>query len=160
MIRSRLSSRLAFLVLALGLFSFAAACGGEPAPDGASADSAAAAADSAEAASVAGGGAPADTASGQAAPPADSARVTVRNFKYSQLPSGTRVFSGTLVNHTARRIAFAQVQVSLLDGDNQRVSTASIEVRDIPPNDSMPFQQPLDSDEPFQAARVRSVLLP
>ena len=95
------------------------------------------------------------------APRADSARMGVSNFKYSQLPDGTRIFTGALQNNTGEAIDAAQVQISLLDADNRRLSTVNIEVYDIPANGTKEFRQPLDSDDQnIKGARVRSVFLP
>ncbi len=85
--------------------------------------------------------------------------VTVEEFAYARTREGDRRLSGVLLNNGADSIRNAQVQVSLYDEDNQRVSTMQIEVTNIAPGGRKPFTQMLDSDEDIRGAKVQSVML-
>ncbi len=86
------------------------------------------------------------------------ARVNVEDFRYVMLPGGARIVSGKLHNLTAEPI-HAQIQVALYDQDNRFVTTMSVLVRDIGPDEHKPFRQVVDADDSVQGARVRSVLV-
>ena len=89
----------------------------------------------------------------------EGARVVVEEFKYSSLPGGARIVTGRLHNPTSVTIPGAQIQISLFDADNRRVSTMSVEVRDLKPGEHRAFREAVDSDQDVRGARVRSVLL-
>ena len=152
-----LLQRVAFVLVLL----LAAACGDA---DNATPKAGSTVADSAatqDASAAALRGTPAAASDSTAATRADSARVGMTGFKYTQLPDGTRIFTGTLQNNTDEPIDAAQVQISLLDESNRRLSTVNIEVYDVPAGGAKEFRQPLDSDnQNIKGARVRSVFLP
>lgn len=77
-----------------------------------------------------------------------------------QTPDGQRVFAGTLVNQGASTIGIAEVEVALYDDQGARIETMRIQVQDIPPQDSVEFNQTIDSDRPIQQAQVREILIP
>lgn len=85
--------------------------------------------------------------------------LQVEDFSYQRLPEGTRVVSGALYNPTGTTVTTAQLQVSLFDASNRRISSMNILVQDIPAGERVRFSQPLDTDLDVQAARVRRVLL-
>ena len=85
--------------------------------------------------------------------------LVVEDFRYRLLPGGARIISGSLHNPTEATVRNAQVQVSLFDADNQKVSDMVIPVQNIAPGESKSFREPVDSDVDVQAARVRSVLV-
>lgn len=74
--------------------------------------------------------------------------------------NGDRSFTGTLVNHRSNTLSIAQIEVALYDQDGSRVETMRIEVEDIPPQDSVEFNETIDSDQAIQQAQVQSVLTP
>ena len=77
-----------------------------------------------------------------------------------QTPDGQRVFAGTLVNQGASTIGIAEVEVALYDDQGARIETMRIQVQDVPPQDSVEFNQTIDSDRPIQQAQVREILIP
>ena len=85
--------------------------------------------------------------------------VDVVDFRYVMLPGGGRVVTGKLHNRTAETISSAQIQIALYDQDNRFVTTMSVVVRDIDPDEHKPFRQPVDADESIKGARVRGVFL-
>jgi len=85
--------------------------------------------------------------------------VDVEDFRYVMLPGGARIISGKLHNRTTEPIRNAQIQVALYDQDNRFVTTMSVEVRDVGPDEHKPFRQVVDADDTVQAARVRGVLV-
>lgn len=89
----------------------------------------------------------------------DSSRVQIDDVKYSLMPGGLRQVSGRLVNPSAEPIRNAQIQLSLFDAHNRRISTMHIQVHDVAPGASKPFREPLDTDLDVRAVRVRSVLI-
>ena len=103
--------------------------------------------------------APVDTAA--TGTEAEQTNVQVEEFKYSLLPGGVRVLTGTLYNPTSIPIRNAQIQVSLFDDNNRRISSMTISVRDVPPGARKSFREPVDSDEVdnVKGAKVRSVLV-
>ena len=85
--------------------------------------------------------------------------VQVEDVKYSLLPGGARIVTGMLFNPSANTVKGAQIQISLFDANNIRVSSMSITVTDVPPGERKPFRQPIDTDLDIQGAKVRSVLV-
>lgn len=85
--------------------------------------------------------------------------VRVEDFEYSLLPGGARILSGKLYNPSDEPIRNAQIQVSLFDPNNRRVSTMQILVQDIGPGEHKPFRESLDTEMDIRGARVRSILV-
>lgn len=85
--------------------------------------------------------------------------VQVEDVKYSLLPGGARIVTGTLFNPSAAPVKGAQIHISLFDGNNVRVSSMSVVIRDVQPGERKPFRQPVDSDLDIKGAKVRSVLV-
>ena len=85
--------------------------------------------------------------------------VQVEDVKYSLLPGGARIVTGTLYNPTEAPVRNAQIQISLFDSNNRRIDDMSITVQDVLPGERKSFRQPVDSDADVQGARVRSVLV-
>ena len=67
--------------------------------------------------------------------------VEVLDFRYVMLPGGARVVTGKLHNRTTETISSAQIQIALYDQDNRFVTTMSVVVRDIDPDEHKPFRQ-------------------
>lgn len=86
-------------------------------------------------------------------------QVWVDDFAYTRQQSGTRYLSGKLVNESGQAIRSAQIQVSLFDPDNRRVSTMHITVQDVEPGARKAFREPLDTDAAIRSARVRSIMI-
>lgn len=89
----------------------------------------------------------------------DAIQVQVEDVKYSLLPGGARIVSGTLFNPSEAPVKGAQIQISLFDSNNIRVSSMSITVQDVPPGERKSFRQPVDTDLDIKGASVRSVLV-
>ena len=89
----------------------------------------------------------------------DQASIEVEDVKYSLLPGGARIVTGTLYNPTDILVRNAQIQVSLFDENNRRVDGMSITVQDVPPGERKPFRKPVESDMDIRGAKVRSVLV-
>ena len=90
---------------------------------------------------------------------ADTGLVQVEDFQYALLAGDARVLTGQVYNPTDEALKNVQVQVSLFDGNNRRISQMSIEVKDVPAGGRRPFRQPIDSDLDVQGAKVRSLLV-
>ena len=101
----------------------------------------------------------AQTQSGDGGAEADTGLVQVEDFQYARLAGDARVLTGEVYNPTDRLIKNVQVQVSLFDANNRRVSEMSIGVKDVPANGRRPFRQAIDSDLDVQGAKVRSLLV-
>lgn len=86
--------------------------------------------------------------------------VEVVEPRLVETPSGDRAFTGALVNHRPNTISIAQIEVGLYDDEGSRIETMRFEVEDIAPDDSVEFNQTIDSDEPIQQAQVQSILTP
>ena len=85
--------------------------------------------------------------------------LTVEELKYSLLPGGARIVTGTLYNPTAETIRNAQVLISLFDENNRRVSSMSVTVKDVPPGERRDFRQAVDLDLDIRGASVKHVLV-
>lgn len=90
---------------------------------------------------------------------AESMPVQVENFRYSRLPTGERLLTGELANLTGETIHNAQIQVSLFDADNRRISSVLIDVHDLAPYGRSPFREAVDGDLRIQRARVQRVIV-
>lgn len=86
-------------------------------------------------------------------------RVRILDFQYQQTLGGSRMLSGRLENLSPEDIPVAQIQISLFDADNRRISSTYIIVRDIQAGDSTFFKEPIDTDLDVRGARVRTVLI-
>lgn len=86
--------------------------------------------------------------------------VEVVEPRLVETPNGERSFTGVLVNHRPNTLSIAQIEVGLYDDEGSRVETMRIEVEDIPAEDSVEFNQTIDSDRPFQQAQVQGILTP
>lgn len=85
--------------------------------------------------------------------------VQVEDVKYTLLPGGARIVTGTLFNPSEAPVKGAQIQISLFDGNNIKVSSMNITVQDVSPGERKSFRQPVDTDLDIQGAKVRSVLV-
>jgi hypothetical protein len=83
----------------------------------------------------------------------------VEDLSYRLLPGGARIVNGELFNPGSKLIPNAQIEVSLFDADNRRVSTMSILVKNIPPGERVSFREAVQTDQDVQGARVRTVLV-
>ena len=83
----------------------------------------------------------------------------VEDLRYRLLPGDARIITGTFVNDSDESIGAAQIEVSLFDEDNRRISTMQILVQDIAPGSSKEFREPVDSRLNVQGARVRRILV-
>ena len=86
-------------------------------------------------------------------------QVQVEDVKYSLLPGGARIVSGMLFNPSNALVKGAQIQISLFDGNNIKVSSMNVVVKDVQPGERKPFRQSIDTDLDIQGAKVRSVLV-
>jgi hypothetical protein len=77
-----------------------------------------------------------------------------------QTPSGERLFTGTLVNQGSSTIGIAEVEVALYDDEGARIETMRVQVQDVPPSDSVEFNETIDSDRSIQQAQVQGILIP
>jgi hypothetical protein len=89
----------------------------------------------------------------------DAPNVQIEAFHFKRLPGGARVLSGTLYNPTPEPVHHAQIQVSLFDADNRRISTMMIVVDEVAPGGRKRFRRTIDSDLDVRGARVRSILV-
>jgi hypothetical protein len=99
---------------------------------------------------------------GACAAPANEAadtEVQVEDVQYSLLPGGARIVTGTLFNPTDDPINNAQIQISLYDANNVRVSTMSVTIQDVSPGARKSFREPINTDLDVRGASVKSVLV-
>ena len=99
---------------------------------------------------------------GACAGPADEgadAAVQIENVQYTLLPGGARIVTGTLFNPTEDPINNAQIQISLYDVNNVRVSTMSVTIQDVSPGARKSFREPINTDLDVRGASVKSVLV-
>jgi hypothetical protein len=85
--------------------------------------------------------------------------VKVEDFRYQELPGGTRIVTGVVRNLTDQPIANLQLEIGLYDRHNRLIGTMQVPVQDVPPKGRKRFRQPLDTDQDVHGARVRSVLV-
>ncbi len=92
----------------------------------------------------------------------ESARnqVHVQDLRYRLLPGGARIITGKLVNDGEKPIPVVQIDVSLFDGNNRRISSMFVTVLDIEARSNKSFRKVVDSDLPIHGARVRSIIVP
>ena len=104
---------------------------------------------------------PADSAAtlAEAVSTSDTSQVQVEDFKYTVMQSDARILTGQVHNPTGKTLKNVQIQVSLFDANNRRVSEMSIAVKDVEPNSRRSFRQAIDSDADVQGAKVRSLLV-
>lgn len=84
-------------------------------------------------------------------------QLQVEEFRYVQRPDGARVLRGTLVNPLPEVVRNVQIEVSLLDADNRRVTTALIAVNEVPAEGSAPFRKIINVEPEVQSARIRRI---
>ncbi len=77
-----------------------------------------------------------------------------------QTPSGEQLFRGPLVNQGRSTIAVAEIEGALYDDQGSRIETMRIQVQDVPPQDSVEFNQTIDSDRSIQQGQVQQILIP
>ncbi|MCZ6704827.1 MAG: FxLYD domain-containing protein [Bacteroidetes bacterium] len=92
----------------------------------------------------------------------ESARnqVHVQDLRYRLLPGGARIITGKLVNDGEKPVPVVQIDVSLFDGNNRRISSMFVTVLDIEARSNKSFRKVVDSDLPIHGARVRSIIVP
>ncbi len=86
-------------------------------------------------------------------------QVQVEDVKYTLLPGGARIVTGTLFNPSEVPVKGAQIYISLFDGNNIKVSSMSVTVQDVKPGERKPFREPVDIDLDIKGAKVRSILV-
>ena len=86
--------------------------------------------------------------------------VRVEDLRYRLLPGGARILTGILVNERDEMLTVAQIEVSLFDSDNRRISSMFVVVYDIAAGGRRDFREAVDSDLDVQGARVRNIILP
>ncbi len=86
-------------------------------------------------------------------------QVQVEDVKYSLLPGGARIVTGTLFNPSEVPVKGAQIYISLFDGNNVKVSSMSVTIQDVRPGERKSFRQPVDVNLDIKGAKVRSVLV-
>ncbi len=84
--------------------------------------------------------------------------VEIEDFRYMMIPGGARVVSGKLHNRTAEPI-HGQIQIALYDQDNRFVTTMSVLVRNVGPDERKAFREVVDAADNVRGARVRNVLV-
>ncbi len=89
----------------------------------------------------------------------EDAAVQVEDVQYTLLPGGARIVTGTLFNPTEDPINNAQIQISLYDVNNVRVSTMSVTIQDVSPGARKSFREPINTDLDVRGASVKSVLV-
>ena len=92
----------------------------------------------------------------------ESARnqVHVQDLRYRLLPGGARIITGKLVNDGEKPVPVVQIDVSLFDGNNRRISSMFVTVLDIEARSNKSFRKVVDSDLQVNGARVRSIIVP
>ncbi len=86
--------------------------------------------------------------------------VEVVEPRLVETPNGERSFVGILVNQRSSALSIVQIEVGLYDDDGSRIETMRFDVNDIPAEDSVKFNQVIDSDRPIQQAQVQGILTP
>ena len=87
-------------------------------------------------------------------------RAHVDDLRYRLLPGDARILTGTFVNDSEETIEVAQIDVSLFDDDNRRISSMMILVQGVLPGESKDFREPVVTKLNIHGARVRSILIP
>jgi hypothetical protein len=85
--------------------------------------------------------------------------VSIDEFRYVLLPGGARYVTGRIHNPTQRLIRNAQIQVSLFDSDNRRISHMIILVKNVEPGAVKSFREPVEADVDIQGARIRGIMV-
>lgn len=86
--------------------------------------------------------------------------VRVSGVTLEERPGGARILRGQVENHAETDLSIVQIQFSLYDGDNRRVDSMGIVVRDIPAGGQVVFREAIQSDFDIRGVRPRSVLIP
>ncbi|MBX2821188.1 MAG: FxLYD domain-containing protein [Rhodothermaceae bacterium] len=85
--------------------------------------------------------------------------LEVEDLKYSLLPGGARIVTGNLYNPSAESVRNAQIQISLFDGDNRKISSMNVVIKDIPPGERKSFREAVDVDLDVRGAKVKRVIV-
>ena len=93
------------------------------------------------------------------APDAERLPLEVEDLKYSLLPGGARIVTGNLYNPSPDNVRNAQIQISLYDSDNRKISSMNVVIKDIPPGERKYFREAVDVDLDVRGARVKSVIV-
>ena len=86
--------------------------------------------------------------------------VRVEDLRYRLLPGGARILTGSFVNDGASVVEVAQIEVSLFDDDNRRVSSMFVLVQNVEVNSSKDFREAVDVNLNVNGARVRGIIIP
>lgn len=84
----------------------------------------------------------------------------VEDLRYRLLPGGARILTGSLVNDGPSTVDVAQIEVSLFDEDNRRISSMFVVLHEIGPNQSKEFREAVDVKLDVHGARVRGIIIP
>ena len=87
-------------------------------------------------------------------------QINVQNLRYRLLPGGARILTGTVVNDGDDPVSVAQIDVSLFDEDNRRISSMLVVVQNIEARGEKSFRMAVDVDLPIHGARVKSIIIP
>ena len=88
-----------------------------------------------------------------------ASQLQVEDVQYALIPGGARIITGSVHNPTEGAVSAAQLQVSLYDENNVRISSMNITVKNIPSGESIRFREPVDTDLDVRGVKVRSVLV-
>lgn len=85
--------------------------------------------------------------------------LRVEEVQYREMPGGARIVTGTVFNDGEAELPGAQLQLSLYDGDNQRVGQMIVFVRDLAPGEGTDFREPVRERADVRGVRVKSILV-
>ncbi|GMQ81154.1 MAG: hypothetical protein BMS9Abin05_0585 [Rhodothermia bacterium] len=87
-------------------------------------------------------------------------QINVQDLRYRLLPGGARIITGTVVNDGDDPVSVVQIDVSLFDEDNRRISSMFVVVQNIEARGQKNFRESVDVDLLIHGARVRSIIVP
>lgn len=87
-------------------------------------------------------------------------QITVQDLRYRLLPGGARILTGTVVNGSEDAVSVIQIDVSLFDDDNRRISSMFVTVQNIEARGQKKFREAVDVDLNINGARVRGIIVP
>jgi len=87
-------------------------------------------------------------------------QINVQDLRYRLLPGGARILTGTVVNDGEEPVSVAQIDVSLFDEDNRRISSMFVVVLNIEARGHKNFRKAVDVDLQIHGARVRGIIVP
>ena len=87
-------------------------------------------------------------------------RAHVEDLSYRLLPGDARILSGRFINDSEKTIDVAQIDVSLFDSDNRRISSMMVLIQNVGPGEAQEFREAVTTKLDVQGARVRSILIP